>query len=146
MKFTQFLALYKYARLMIIVNSSGSTAKIIARAVAVITLLYASATSFATHVYADVLSDRIDDVIDSKNDSDLVSSILRLSVPLAITALIALFVYATYQMLTSQGNPDKLNEARETITNAILGFLLIALSVAILVLIQNVLQIPGVNP
>ncbi|WKZ30700.1 MAG: hypothetical protein QY318_02530 [Candidatus Dojkabacteria bacterium] len=127
-------------------NNIGSITKIAARIGAILTAIYTTAFLFAGRIYADALSDRIDDVTDSRNEDDLVSSILRLAVPLAITALVALFVFAGYQMLTSQGNPDKLNEARETITNAVLGFLLIALSVAILVLIQNVLQIPGVNP
>lgn len=131
---------------MIIVNNSGSIAKIWTKVATYLLIVYASMMLFAGNVYADTLSDRIDDVTDSQNESDLVGSILRLSVPLAIMALVALFVYAGYQMLTSQGNPDKLNEARETVTNAILGFILIALSVAVLVLIQNVLEIPGITP
>jgi hypothetical protein len=98
-------------------------------------------------VFADVLSDRLEDVANADEvagSNGLVDAILQLSIPAAVMSLIALFTYAGYQMITSQGNPEKLNEAREVITNAILGFLMIALSVAILLLIQDVLQLPGV--
>jgi cell division protein FtsX len=42
-------------------------------------------------------------------------------------------------MMTSQGNPDKLQEAKQVITNAIIGFVVILLCVAILLLISNTL-------
>ena len=43
--------------------------------------------------------------------------------------------------MTSKGNPDKLNEAREQIANAVIGFVFIILSVAILILLSNILKI-----
>lgn len=95
--------------------------------------------------YADVLSDRISDVTASTNETTFVQSIVRLSIPIAILSLVGLSAYAGFLMLTSQGNPEKLAEAKEVFTNAVLGFGLIALSVAILVIIQSVLKLPGVT-
>ena len=43
--------------------------------------------------------------------------------------------------MSSQGNPDKLQEGKEVITNAIIGFAIVLLSVAILYLISNTLGI-----
>lgn len=112
------------------------------------TLFFAALISLSTlnTIYADTLSDRIEDVKTSETETDLVNSILRLSIPVATLSLFGLGVYAAYLMMTSQGNPEKLGEAREVVTNAVLGFAMIGLSVAILLLIQDVLKIPGVNP
>lgn len=71
-----------------------------------------------------------------------VSVILDFAIPLATLAAVGIMSFAAYTMITSQGNPEKINEAREAITNAIVGFALIALSIAILMLIQNTLRIP----
>lgn len=97
-------------------------------------------------IFADSLSDRIGDVAASTNETSLISNIVNLALPIGTISLIGLCAYAGFVMVSSQGNPEKLNEAREIITNAILGFGLIALSVAILLIIQSVLQIPGVTP
>lgn len=102
--------------------------------------------SYLSPVYADVLSDRLGDVTSSTNESDLISSILGVAIPVAIMALVGLSAYAGFLMLTSQGNPEKLSEAREVISNALTGFGLIVLSIALLLIIQSVLNIPGVNP
>lgn len=94
------------------------------------------------YAFADALSDRIQDVADAKTAPDLVQSILYVAIPIAVLCLVGLGVVASYKMLTSRGNPDKINEAREIITNGVIGFALIGLSVAILLLIQDVLQLP----
>lgn len=110
-----------------------------------LTISYLAVFLLSVPVYADVLSDRIGEVSAASDETTLVSAILRLALPIAGFALIGLLMYAGFMMLTSQGNPEKLSEAREIVTNAVLGFALIGLSVAVLLLIQNVLQIPGIN-
>lgn len=111
-------------------------------------VVFAVSLSFqsAPVVYADALSDRLTDVTSSTDETSFIQSVVRLSVPVAVFALVGISVYSGYIMLTSQGNPEKLNEARDVITNGVIGFALIALSVAILLLIQNVLKLPGVTP
>ncbi|MCA9374842.1 hypothetical protein KC622_00765 [Candidatus Dojkabacteria bacterium] len=97
-------------------------------------------------VYADILSDRLNAVGTSTNQVDLVNNVISLAIPIGVFSLIGLMVSAGYIMLTSEGNPEKIAEARSIIVNALIGFGLVGLAVAILLLINNVLQLPGVNP
>lgn len=105
---------------------------------------------FTNKVYADALSGQISsqitDISNAKDIPGLVNALINLAIPLGVLAAIGLMIYAGYTMITSQGNPEKLTEAREIATNAIIGFAVIALSVAILLLIQNTLKIPTITP
>lgn len=59
------------------------------------------------------------------------------------TALL-LIIAAGYQMMASQGNPEKVKEARERLTAAIVGLLFIIFSAAILQIIGvDILHLPG---
>jgi hypothetical protein len=69
----------------------------------------------------------------------LVEAIVDIAVPVAILCLVVLVVYAGYMLISSQGNPDKLKEGREVLTNAIIGFFIVVLSVVILLLLSNTL-------
>ncbi|MBI2356726.1 hypothetical protein HYV12_01605 [Candidatus Dojkabacteria bacterium] len=106
--------------------------------------------AISTPAYADALSNAISgnvtDVVNSQDIPSLVNALVQLSIPVGVLSAIGLFAYAGYNMITSQGDPEKLQEAREVVTNAVIGFALIALSVAILLLIKNTLNIPGINP
>ena len=93
---------------------------------------------------ADVLSDRINDISAATDQTTFVKGVLELSIPLSVFALIGLSGYAGFLLITSQGDPEKLGQAREVLTNAILGFGLIILSVAVLVIIQNLLNLPNI--
>lgn len=56
-------------------------------------------------------------------------------------------IYAGYQMMTAAGNPEHLQEAKETLTAAIIGLLFIIFSVVILRVIGfEILRIPGFGP
>jgi hypothetical protein len=105
---------------------------------------------FVSPVSADALGDRISEGIKNVSSSSdltgLVNSLVALAIPLGVLAAVGWLIYAGYMMITSEGNPDKITEARDVVTNAIIGFALIALSVAILLLIRNTLNIPTVNP
>ncbi len=58
-----------------------------------------------------------------------------------------LIIYSGYRILTSQGNPEHLQGARETLTSAIVGLLFIIFSIVILQIIGvNILQLPGFSP
>lgn len=60
-----------------------------------------------------------------------------------ITALLCI-IYSTFQMQTSQGNPEKIKKAQELLTSCIMGLMLIIFSIFILKLIGvNILKIPG---
>jgi hypothetical protein len=114
-------------------------------------IVYTALISLAsTPVYADALGDivtgQLNNVSNQQTLPGLVNALVSLSIPLGVLGTVGLLTYAGYIMITSQGNPEKLGDAREIVTNAIIGFALVALSVAILLLIQNTLNIPGVTP
>ena len=71
----------------------------------------------------------------------IINAITRLALPLAGTAAVILLIIAGYKMISSQGNPDKLTDAKEMATNAIIGLVFILLSVAILGLISSVFNL-----
>lgn len=55
-----------------------------------------------------------------------------------------LIIYSGYQLMMAQGNPEKIQGAKETLTSAIVGLLFIIFSVVILQIIGvDILRIPG---
>lgn len=59
---------------------------------------------------------------------------------------LVLIMFAGYQIMTSQGNPEKIQAARETITSAIIGLLFIIFSLVLLQIIGvNIVHIPGLG-
>lgn len=59
-------------------------------------------------------------------------------------AAILIFLYSGYQLMTSGGNKEKVQGARDTITSAIVGLLFIIFSIAILEFIGiDILRLPG---
>ncbi|MBI5045247.1 MAG: hypothetical protein HZC02_04935, partial [Candidatus Levybacteria bacterium] len=60
--------------------------------------------------------------------------------------ILLLLIYSGYQIITSQGVPEKIKEARERITSAIVGLLFLVLSLVILQVIGvDLLKIPGLG-
>lgn len=104
---------------------------------------------FTNIVYADstlsgALQENLNKLQNPESGAEqLVQSIVDIAVPLSVISVVALLIYAGVLLISSQGNPDKLKEAKEIITNAIIGFVFILLSVAILTLIMSV--VPGAN-
>lgn len=103
-------------------------------------------------ILADALGDEIGnktyDVINPTNATsatstiqEFVQSISNLAVPLGIFSCGLLLSIAAFKMVTSQGNPEKLAEAKEYVSNALTGFALIVLSVVILLLINDALNL-----
>ncbi len=80
----------------------------------------------------------------STQPANFVNSIYRILLGLAGGVALLLIIGAGYQMMTSQGNPEKVKEARERLTSAIVGLLFIIFSFTILQIIGvQILQIPG---
>ncbi len=105
---------------------------------------------FVERVYAR-LEDRLGNVTGSGQGTgedavaDFINSFLDFAVPLGVFAAFVLLGYAAFVMITSAGNPEKLKDAREIITNAIVGVVMIAMGVIILSLLAGRLDIPGLN-
>lgn len=69
----------------------------------------------------------------------LFSSIINILFPLAIGFGLFYTVYWGYQMMTSQGNPDRVKAAQEGLTSAVIGLVFVILASSILKLIINTL-------
>lgn len=77
----------------------------------------------------------------------LISKLLQIT--LAISGVVALIfiIVSGYRFMLSQGNPEAVQEARESLTSAIVGLLFIIFALVILQLITvNILHIPGFKP
>lgn len=72
---------------------------------------------------------------------EFINTIIRFAIPVGAFSMFMLMGYGGFKMISSQGNPDQINEAKEVITNALIGFAMIALSAVILLLINNVLNL-----
>lgn len=74
----------------------------------------------------------------------LIKSLFGLILSLAGGIALLLIIYSGYRLMTSQGDPEKVKGAKETITSAIVGLLFIIFSFVILEIIGiNILNIPG---
>lgn len=98
--------------------------------------------AYAAGTLSDILSDKVGALNSGFNTKeDFVWKIVDLAVPLGIACAVLLLGYGGYLLISSQGNPDKLQDARSVITNAIIGLLVVLLCVAILLLVSRSLEL-----
>ncbi|MEK7141729.1 MAG: hypothetical protein AAB800_04290 [Patescibacteria group bacterium] len=77
-------------------------------------------------------------------DKGIVSQIFKLGVGIAGGIAFLLILFGGFQIMTSTGNPEKLNEGKELVASAITGLLMILFSVFLLKFIGvDLLCIPG---
>lgn len=75
-----------------------------------------------------------------------VKSLFGILLSLAGGIALILIIFSGYQLMTSQGNPEKVQAAKETLTSAIVGLLFIIFSMVILQIIGvTILKIPGLQ-
>jgi len=78
------------------------------------------------------------------NPTDLYAFLLRWAIGIGGGISFLLIVLAGFQILTSQGNPDRLKAGQELLTSAIMGLILLVFSAFILRIIGvDILAIPG---
>ncbi len=110
-------------------------------------LTFFNTALFYEGAYAQRLEDRLSDVMRSGGGEgdgafeDFVQAFVNFAVPLGIFCAFVLLAYAAFVMITSAGNPEKLSEAREVATNAVIGALMIALGVIILSILEDQLGV-----
>ncbi len=81
-----------------------------------------------------------------ESPNDFVASLLQIGTGLGGGVAFLLILFSGFQRIMSAGNPEKLHEAKELMTAAISGLLLIIFSIFLLRLIGvNILQLPGLN-
>jgi hypothetical protein len=80
----------------------------------------------------------------STNPTLFIRDIFGILLSISGGILLLLIIYSGYQLMTSQGNPERIQAARERITSAIVGFLFLIFSLVLLEVIGvDILRIPG---
>lgn len=80
----------------------------------------------------------------STDPAGFIRSIFGVLLSLSGGIALLLIIASGYQLMTSQGNPEKVKEARERLTSAVVGLIFIIFSVTILQIIGvTILRIPG---
>lgn len=78
------------------------------------------------------------------NPEGLVNFLLKFILGISGGIAILLIIYGGYRLMTSQGNPEAIQGAKETITSAVVGLLFIIFSLVLLQIIGvDILRIPG---
>lgn len=82
----------------------------------------------------------------SVTGTDFVSKLLNFGIGIAGGIAFLLIIFGGFQILTSAGNPERLNEGKELISSAITGLLMIVFSVLLLQIIGvDILEIPSLK-
>lgn len=74
---------------------------------------------------------------------DLINKVVSFIIPLAAIILFFVLVWGGYDLMMSQGNPEKLKSAQAKITTGIIGFVLLILSYLIVKLISVIFGLGG---
>jgi hypothetical protein len=79
--------------------------------------------------------------------NEFIGFILRWAIGIGGGIAFLLIVFAGFQIMTSAGNPERLQAGRELLTSAIAGLILLVFSVFILRIIGvDILKLPGLVP
>lgn len=76
--------------------------------------------------------------------TEIFEGILSAAIPFAGIVLFVMLVIGGFQFLTSGGDPKKAGAARNTLTYAIIGIVLVALAYLILVIISEFTGVEGI--
>ncbi|GIW62172.1 MAG: hypothetical protein KatS3mg089_1024 [Patescibacteria group bacterium] len=80
----------------------------------------------------------------SSEPGKFIKDLLRVLLSISGGIVLLLIIRSGYQLMTSQGNPEKITEAKDRITSAIIGLLFLIFSLVILEVIGvDILNIPG---
>jgi len=73
---------------------------------------------------------------------EIISRVVNLLlIPIASVILLLVFIWAGYDLMTSEGNPEKIKSAQAKITTGIIGFLLLVLAFFIVRVVELILGI-----
>lgn len=79
-------------------------------------------------------------VTKSQNLSQLISNVVKLILSVALAIAILFVIIGGYQYITSAGNEEKSTKGRQTLTNAIIGIIIIIFSYMIVTVIDRTLS------
>ena len=76
--------------------------------------------------------------------SDVVSSLLTIIFPIVGILLLLYLLYGGYQYMLSRGDPKAIAAAKGTITNALVGFVIVILAFSLVQILGRILGIPDI--
>jgi hypothetical protein len=83
----------------------------------------------------------------------VIGNVITLLAPFALIAFFAMLIYGGFQLMMSGGDPKAAGAARNTLTYAILGIILVVVVWLLLLLIENItgvnvttVEIPDISP
>jgi hypothetical protein len=104
-----------------------------------ITAFFLSSYTHAVLIESPGSDGAASEILGMVDPSEIAVTIYNILLPIGIAVGFFGIVMAGYSYLTSQGSPDKVKEASERLTSAILGIFFIVLSLVILRVIMNTL-------
>ena len=72
---------------------------------------------------------------------DLVSKVMEFATPLALVILFFVFAWGGYDLLLSQGKPDKIRSAKAKFTTGIIGFALVVSAYIVAFLLKYIFNL-----
>lgn len=69
---------------------------------------------------------------------DLVSKLLGFAIPAGAIILLVIMIWGGYDIITSQGSPEKWKTARSKITYGVIGFILLAVAFLLTKLVETI--------
>ena len=112
--------------------------------------IFLSLSNFLVNrAYAQDLESNLDTLLKSGGGTgegamkEFVEAFLKFAVPFGVFCALVLLGYAAFVMITSAGDPEKLKDAREVATNAIVGAVMVGMGVIVMTIIAENLEIPG---
>ena len=101
--------------------------------------IYAAITNPAIENSADIVANPGNYV------QNIIQTVITIFFIVAVIYFIWHFVMSAYQMIASQGDPEKLKAAQKSILNAFVGILLVFSIFAILKFVGTVVGVPGLK-
>ncbi len=77
------------------------------------------------------------------NIGDLINKLMQFLIPLAAIILLLVFIWAGYDYMMSQGNPEKVKSAQAKLTTGLLGIILLAVSYMVVRFISFIFGLGG---
>lgn len=74
---------------------------------------------------------------------DLVNRVVQFLIPLGAVILLLVFIWAGYNYMTSQGNPEKVKSAQAKLTTGLIGFFLLMLAYVLVKLLSFIFGLGG---
>lgn len=83
---------------------------------------------------------KITKIPEGKNIGEIIAGIIEFILPVAAGVAVLAVMYAGVLYITSQGDPEKVGKAKKALLWAIVGVIIIVLSYAIVIMINNVVN------